>query len=93
MRRASETAWAMSSAGGSNAELHERLRVRREVLHDDFLDVGELKVQIPNREQRLDALPAVPPMPMRMPVVNGMRSSPASRSMRRRTDGRLSGAR
>jgi hypothetical protein len=34
----------------------------------------------------------VSPMPMSSPDVNGMRSSPASRVMRRRLSGRLSGA-
>ena len=47
-----------------------------------------------DREQRLDPLaPRVSPIPTSTPVVNGTASRPASSIMRRRTSGRLSGAR
>jgi hypothetical protein len=63
-----------------------------EVLNDDLLNMPETAVQIADGEQRLQALGArVSPMPIRMPVVNGTRSSPASRSVSRRASGRLSG--
>ena len=41
--------------------------------------------------QRLDPLLRVSPIPIRIPVVNGTRSSPASRSVSSRAAGRLSG--
>ena len=44
-----------------------------------------------SRAARRSAPSRVSPMPMRIPVVNGMRSSPASRSVSSRTAGRLSG--
>ena len=48
-------------------------------------------MQIAQREQRIDALRRVSPMPIRMPVVNGTRASPASRIVSSRAAGTLSG--
>ncbi len=68
-------------------------RLGAEVLDDHFLDVPVRAVEVADRDQAIDALRrCVSPIPIRMPVVNGMRSSPASRIMRRRTRGSLSGA-
>ena len=61
-------------------------RLGAEVLDDDFLHVTVARGAGRGwRSACRRAPPSVSPMPIRSPVVNGMRSSPASRSIARRT--------
>ena len=90
-RRATAMVRARSTALGLGRVGQRDGRLGAEVLDDDLLDVAVRAVQVADGEQAVDALASVSPMPIRMPVVNGMRSSPASRSIVRRTRGLLVG--
>ena len=91
-RRAIAQAVISSARPGSPAAAIGVSGLGAEVLDDDLLDVAVRLVQVAQREQRLDPLARVSPIPIRIPEVNGIRSSPARRIIARRVAGRLSGA-
>ena len=63
--------------------------VRHEVLEDHLLQVAVLGVHGGERRERVDALLRRLADPTRMPLVNGIRSSPAARIVSSRTRGML----
>ena len=69
---------------------HGRIRLGPKVLHDHFLDVPEPAMQIAGSPAAIPPSPSrVSPIPIRMPVVNGIPNSPANSIVRSRTRGPL----
>ena len=70
---------------------HLRPRLGPEVLDDHFLDVAVTVLELADRGSASMRSSRVSPIPMRMPVVKGTSSSPASSIVSSRRAGTLSG--